>query len=227
MNYVVQFYNTVYEYNNFFLVFISIVFFIGCGSDEKTYLVKENQELKSKIASLESERDQLKNEISDLNKQLVKYTSNQEDGLKMEEERKALNQRETNISKQEQDLTRKQEEIRLREQEIRKKESEFYEQNKITLQDIGEAKQIKADEEYRKQQLEKALNTQGKVYVWNYILIVFCIIIGISFCIAVMVIRHRNHRINTAMEIVKNSVIDPHQKEILAQTLCRPLITDD
>ena len=201
----------------FYILIASLILFAS-GCDR---IKSENQitGLKTEIAQLKTKNEELINENKELTAQVARLNASEPGGAAIEELRKALTKKESELEHREKRIITREEALRLGEIKIDTLEREFYEKTGLKLEEIGEAKQIKREYEYMRENLEDA---EAKANNW---LIYFSgMLIGLFVCIVVLIFASmkyssKNKQIETAWKIVESVDLSSNDKALIASSL--------
>ena len=146
-----------------FIFGVLAIYFGGFGtgsffaSDNREDLLEDRiQEKDERIAKLERENEKHIIQIRDLTAEVQRLNASQPDGGAVEEKRKALVEMEAGLKHKENQLSQREEKIEISEERINRQQQEFYENKNLTLEEIGEAKQIRREYKYMRKARERA-----------------------------------------------------------------------
>ncbi len=200
----------------------------GCGKTHPGDVTSQIRVLQEDNAALKAKIDTLQRENTELNVQIARLTVKMPDASRTEEMRKALTKKETELEHFERRLHEREETLRQRELKIETLKREFYESTNMTMQDIGEAKQIKKEYEYMRTAREAAdarANNWLTFFAW---LLLAFVIAGVVLTIYILKYANRNRQIDAVMKIIDSDTsheISAHTKQLIAQSFCRRLLS--
>jgi uncharacterized membrane protein (DUF106 family) len=223
------------HYNKFKITVLSITILaiiISVISGCERNLVVENN-LKDQLEESKVEVEQLKQKIKKLelenknfNKIVGELSVQGPNGLKMEERRKALVEKETNLKIKEDGLLKNELLISEREKSIRKEEKkmliehdQFINKKQKEFRSIGEAEEMKRNYKKLQEDKDKAENRANNWLIWLSILglIVFITIIGVV--ILSMRIKEKGRQVINTFKMLNSINLSTEDKKLLTSSL--------
>ena len=190
----------------------------GCDRiDAEFQLMSKNSE----ISDLRSDNKDYINENSELNAQVARFNAGIPGGAVVEEQRKALRKKETELKLFEGRLNKREETIISNETNLDKHKREFLSSNAEKLETIGEARQLKVEYEFmRENSIEKENRANNWLIFFSMLMVMF--VAAIFFAIhKSMKYSARNRQIDTALRIIESSGIDNKDKKLVMSTFER------
>ena len=189
--------------SNAILAFVSVltifaVVSCGPGDSESRGQARELRERledeQQRYADLEQEANSLREENRRLQSELAAETGGA--GLDISERQRLLDDRRAALDALESDLVKRQTEVAQREDWIQRQSQEFYERTNMTMEDIGEARQIKTEyESMRSQRDEAVAKAEGWLkFIWG--VSIFCGLSVLAICVLIVrsMSMHAQHK---------------------------------
>ena len=186
-------------------------------SDDRGDIIHDQlQEKNEEIAKLKKEKGKHIAQVMDLRAEIQRLNASRPDGGAVEEKRKALVEKEAALQHREHLLTQREEAMRLAEIRIDEKQREFYESRNLTLEQIGEAKQVLKEYEYMRMARERA---EGRANNW-----LMGIAIGIAGLILIVIFGAmrmvpRNKRTDDAFRTLNTIKNNTEEHKLLIASL--------
>lgn len=172
----------------------------GCGSGGNVpasplaAVQAQLDKAEQRIEALETENGELRLENRRLAEKLAATTG--PGGLNYEHEQKLLDNRKAGLNHLEQQLIERETGIRQRELAIERQQNEFYEKTNMTMEEIGEARQVK--KEFENMRAEKdAANAESKgwlKFVWGLTIAVAVLVMAFLVMIFRSISEHMQAR---------------------------------
>jgi len=184
------------------------------------------EESKSKIEELEEKIIQLELENKNFNRKVGELSVQSPDGLKMEERRKALVEKEANLKIKEERLLKKELLINEREKSTRKEEKkrvieheQFVNKKEEELRAIGEAEEMKRNYKQLQEDKRKVENRVNNWFIWFSILGFMIFITTVIAIIFFVRIREKGKQINNTFEMLNSIHLSNEDKKLLTNSL--------
>ena len=193
---------------------------------EAITLERQVEDLKEKNVELESQNEKYIIEIRDLNAQVQGLASAQSGGMATEEKRRALAVREAELDRLEQRLVQREERLRLDRTKLESEQRNFYNDRGLRVEEIGQAKEIKENQERMLASLVQAEEraASAEELANNWLMAIWAIsilfVVGIvAFVAFLMIMAARNRRIDLAMRTVESVSLSAHDRSLLIASL--------
>lgn len=216
------------------LVVVSLIAFGGIGiwnffslpSPDGKQLERRVEELKKENASLKSQREKDIVEIKELNAQVERLSGSQPGGMAIEEKRKALATKEAELNSRNTRLVEREEQLRLDQIKLDDEKRIFFNERGLKVEEIGEARQIKADREkfeanYERME-ERLVQTEERANNWLKAIYAISIVFFVGVIALVAFLMHmaaKNRRIDMAMRTVDSVSLSAHDRNLLMASL--------
>ena len=189
------------------IVIVVAIYFSGFGlgsffasDDREDILAEQLQEQKEQIAKLDRENRKYNIQIRHLTAENQRLNASRPNGGAVEEIRKALVEREAALQHKENQLNQREDKIRLAEEKIDRQQQEFYQNTNLTMEEIGEAKQIKKEYEYMRVARERAEERANK---WLIGIALILAIPALGVIVGGVWMARRNRRTDEALDTIK------------------------
>jgi len=205
-----------------------IIFMSAC---EKNWGLENNleeqlEESQIEITNLKQKISKLDIENKNFNRRIGELSAKDPNGLKIEEQRKALSEKEANLNVKEEDLSKREVTISKREQSIRKEEKkilgehhEFVDTKQDDLEAIGEANEMRRN--YRKLEKERseAENRANNWLIWFSILGLIVFISIIRVVMLSMKVKEKGRQIVSTIDMLNSINLSNENKKLLTNSL--------
>ena len=186
---------------------------------EEEFLQRQVEDLKEQIAKLESQNQRDTIRIRDLNAQVEKLAAAQPGRLATEEERKALAVRESDLDRREKQLVQSHEQLRLTRRSLDDERQKFYNERGLKVEEIGQAKEIKENQERMIARLTQAEERANNWLKAIYAISILFLVGIISFVAFLMHMAAKNRRIDAAMRTVESVSLSTRDRNLLIASL--------
>lgn len=206
---------------------ILVIQFSGIGilslfqrdAPEEEFLQGQVEELKEEIAELESQNDKYAHQVKELEAEVQRLTNSQPGGAAAEETRQALVVRESELDGREKRLVRREEQLRLDRTKFDSEERAFYNTRGQKVEEIGEARQIKANHDRMVANLEQAQERANNWLKAIYAISILFVVGIIALVVFLMHMAAKNRRIDMAMRTVDSVSLSSHDRNLLMASL--------
>lgn len=185
--------------------FLLVTLWLGCDgrlSDSEArgqakVLRQELNKEEQRIVVLEKERKSLEEENRRLQRELALATGGK--GLDVQERQRLLDDRKAGLDHLEKQLTERKKGIRQREVQLERLHLEFYERTNMTMEDIGEAKHIKAEYENMRSEKDAAVAKAERwlEFVWGVSIALGIAILACCILLYRSLSMHKSHERET------------------------------
>ena len=186
---------------------------------EEEFLQRQVEDLKEQIAKLESKNQRDTIRIRDLYAQVEKLAAAQPGRLATEEERKALAVREADLDRREKQLVQSHEQLRLARRSLDDERQKFYNERGLKVEEIGQAKEIKENQERMIDRLTQAEERANNWLKAIYAISILFLVGIISFVAFLMHMAAKNRRIDAAMRTVESVGLSTPDRNLLIASL--------
>ena len=216
------------------IVLVAFIAFGGIGIEklldpadpEAIILERQVEELKVRIAELESQNEKYVIEIRDLNAQVNAGAGTQPGGMETEEKRKALAVREAELDRREKRLVQRREELRIDRTKLEGEKRQFYNDRGLKVEEIGQAREIKENQERTLASLAQAEErAESAIELANtWLMAIYAIsgafLVGIFVFVAFLYRTATNdRRIDMTMRTVDSVSLSVHDRNLLMASL--------
>lgn len=216
------------------LVVMLLIAFGGIGiwnifrppSPDGEHLQRQIEDLKKENAILKSLREKDIVEIRELNARVETLSSSQPGGMEIEEKRKGLARKEAELNNRETRLVQREEQLRLDQTKLDEEVRRFSGEARVTLEQIGEARQIKANHEQfeadKKRMEDRLEQTEERANNWLKAIYAISIVFFVGVIGLVIFLMHmaaKNRRVDMAMRTVESVNLSVHDRNLLMASL--------
>lgn len=165
---------------------IGILKLLDPADPEAITLERQVEDLMARNAELKSQNEKYIVEIRDLNAQVQSSASAQSGGMATEEKRRALAVREAELDGMEQRLVQREERLRLDRTKLESEQRNFYNDRGLRVEEIGQAKEIKENQERMLSSLvqaeERAASAEELANNWLMAIWAISIVFVVGIC---------------------------------------------
>ena len=198
---------------------IGILSLFQSDAPEEEFLQGQVEELKEEIAELESQNDKYAHQVKELHAEVQRLTNSQPGGAAAEETRQALVVREAELDGREKRLVRREEQLHLDRTKFDNEEREFYNTRGQKVEEIGEARQIKANHERMVANLEQAEERANNWLKAIYAISILFVVGIIALVVFLMHMAAKNRKIDMAMRTIDSVSLSSHDRNLLMASL--------